>query len=71
MDYEQKYKEALERARKLHSEYCTVVGINFPEEIFPELKESEDERMFREIKRYIKEQGDKPTGLPNGTCCCI
>lgn len=29
--------------------------------------ESEDERMLREIKRYIKEQGDKPTGLPNGT----
>ena len=33
----------------------------------PELKESEDERMLREIKRYLKEQGDKPTGLPNGT----
>ncbi len=35
--------------------------------VIPELKESEDERMLREIKRYIKEQGDKPTGLPNGT----
>ena len=30
-------------------------------------KENGDERMLREIKRYIKEQGDKPTGLPNGT----
>lgn len=37
------------------------------EAIIPELAESEDERMLREIKRYIKEQGDKPTGLPNGT----
>jgi hypothetical protein len=37
------------------------------EYIFPELKESEDEKMLREIKRYIKEQGNKPTGLPNGT----
>ena len=35
--------------------------------LIPELRESEDERMLREIKRYIKEQGDKPTGLPNGT----
>lgn len=30
-------------------------------------KQQEDKRMLREIKRYIKEQGDKPTGLPNGT----
>jgi len=37
------------------------------ETLIPELKESEDERMLREIKRYLKEQGDKPTGLPNGT----
>jgi len=37
------------------------------ETLIPELAESEDERMIREIKRYIKEQGDKPNGLPNGT----
>ena len=37
------------------------------EALIPEFGESEDERMLREIKRYIKEQGDKPTGLPNGT----
>lgn len=35
--------------------------------LVPELAETEDERMLREIKRYIKEQGDKPNGLPNGT----
>lgn len=38
----QAHDEALERARKLHSEYRTIVGTNIPEEIFPELKESED-----------------------------
>ena len=35
--------------------------------VIPELKESEDKKMLREIKRYIKEQGNKPIGLPNGT----
>jgi hypothetical protein len=29
--------------------------------------ETEDEKMLREIKTYIKEQGDKPEGLPNGS----
>ena len=72
MDYEKKYKDALERmkswAKGEHPE-CFSDAQKAAEFIFPELKdkESEDERMFREIKRYIKEQGDKPTGLPNGT----
>jgi len=35
--------------------------------LIPELAESEDERMMREIIRYIREQGKKPTGLPNGS----
>ena len=64
MTYEKKYKEALKEAKKLYGKYCID---NVLEKLFPELKESEDERMLREIKRYIKEQGDKPTGLPNGT----
>ena len=70
MNYEKKYKEALERmkswAKGEHPE-CFSEAQKTAEFIFPELKESEDERMLREIKRYIKEQGDKPTGLPNGT----
>ena len=67
MDYEKAYKEALERASKLQENSNGMILKKLLWNIFPELKESEDERMLREIKRYIKEQGDKPTGLPNGT----
>ena len=57
-------EEAIERIKvwNLSLEHREVLAV-----IIPELAESEDERMFREIKRYLKEQGDKPTGLPNGT----
>lgn len=76
MDYKEKYNEALEKAKKNYDVAqdlynSSQIGVecfkNTLTNIFPELKETEDERMFREIKRYIKEQGDKPTGLPNGT----
>ena len=50
MDYEKKYKEALERAREKRDEYKRLDGEEsfVPsdiEYIFPELKESEDEKM--------------------------
>lgn len=49
MDYEQKYKEALERA-KIYKNHCTEINDNNGvigelEYIFPELRESEDERV--------------------------
>ena len=51
MDYEKKYKEALELAR--------VAAFNghqsLMEGIFPELKESEDERIRKEIQSTIKQ----------------
>lgn len=59
MDYEKKYKEALERAkyyregipdRKLEN------GENILDYIFPELKESEDERIRREMIEIIKNE---------------
>jgi len=48
MDYERKYKEALERAKKYRDEE------NFTEmeDVFPELKESEDERIRKTLLRY-------------------
>jgi len=54
MDYEKKYKEALERAKEWYNEtepdsYTCIV-----ESIFPELKESEDERIRKEIIRILK-----------------
>lgn len=49
MDYEKAYKEALERARKYMDEGYTVL---MPD-LFPELRESEDERISKEIIHYI------------------
>ena len=46
MDYEKKYKKALERAKKL-IETCDSTAIV---DIFPELKESEDEKIKHEIE---------------------
>lgn len=60
MDYEKKYNEALERAKKFYnSEECRVgmTPVDL-ETIFPELKESEDEKIRKEILDYI----DKSTG---------
>lgn len=56
MNYEQKYKEALERARKCLDEKRDTCFVR-PDVIFPELAESEDERMIRRIiealQRYM------------------
>lgn len=51
MDYENKYKEALERARKINSGEGVAAssGWSVCETIFPELKESEDERIRKMI----------------------
>jgi hypothetical protein len=57
MDYEKKYNEALERARKIHSEIVNNEVIGFPgqiETIFPELRESEDERIRKKCIELIK-----------------
>ena len=51
MDYEQKYKKALERAREELGSGCFDRGT--VEYIFPELKESDDERISREITEFI------------------
>ena len=49
------YDEALERAKKLTSDLTTLQAIR--EFIFPELKESKDERIRKELVYFI--QGDK------------
>ena len=56
MDYEKKYNEALERARKIHDEILNNELLGFPEqirEIFPELLESEDERIRKWLVDYF------------------
>lgn len=54
MDYEKRYKEALERARELYSQHWVEWSDKDIENIFPELKESEDEKVRKEIIEYIK-----------------
>ena len=49
MDYKQRYSEALERAKERYSA-CSAPALL--EYIFPELKESEDERIWKLIKKY-------------------
>ena len=57
MDYEEKYKEALERARALRNEAIekeyAVDYIKDYETIFPELRESEDERIRRNLIKFL------------------
>lgn len=54
MDYVKKYNEALELAKEkkeIASRNGADITVKFLEEIFPELAESEDERMLRTIIR--------------------
>ena len=51
MDYEQKYKDALERAKK----YKLKEDLIITQDIFPELAESEDERIRKAIVRVFNE----------------
>lgn len=56
MDYEKKYNEALERAKRLRdSFYQTMNAKRVVEEIFPELAESEDERIRKAIVATIEQ----------------
>ena len=45
MNYEQRYNDALDRAKKLKENSDSTAVIDGCEQIFPELKESEDEKM--------------------------
>ena len=51
------YDEALERARKIHDEIVNNEVIGFPgqiTDIFPELRESEDERIRKEMISFLR-----------------
>ena len=62
MNYEQKYKEALDRARKIENGESINVpdGTSIPVAIFPELYESEDEKIKKAIIGLIKEIKNQP-----------
>ena len=62
MDYEKKYNEALERASHIKDNNTVATPQEVAEHIFPELHESEDERIRKELISYlhavIKEVGE-------------
>lgn len=63
MDYEQKYKNALKRAKKLYEKGTITESIGY---IFPELKESEDERIRKAILIYLDWLDGRKDYAPRG-----
>ena len=57
MNYEQKYKETLERAKTLYENANGLIKKRWLEQVFPELKESEDERIRKELIEFVKSRG--------------
>lgn len=53
MNYEKKYKEALERASKLRVQNPFDTVSQMMEHVFPELRESEDEKIRKEIISFM------------------
>ena len=51
MNYEKKYKEALERAKGQYNKRTPLYDIEY---IFPELKEDDDERIKKELIDFLK-----------------
>ena len=66
MDYERLYKEALERARKIHNETKFDYEKGMMEEIFPELKLSEDERIRKALYIYLDWLDGRKDYAPKG-----
>lgn len=54
MNYEKAYKEALERARTIHNEHHAQCH-DVMTKVFPELAESEGERIRKEIYKYFRD----------------
>lgn len=54
MDYEKKYKEILERAKKIHDTTVFDYDRVMMEDLFPELAESKDDRIKKEMISWLK-----------------
>ena len=62
------YDKALERARKLYNSEETSADVEIAcETIFPELAESEDERIRKTIIRFFKDQYSNETEMYDGS----
>ena len=60
---EQRYKEALERAKKLYEQGTITESLGY---VFPELKESEDERIRKAIHIYLDWLDGRKDYAPKG-----
>ena len=58
MDYEKEYKAALERCREFYAKLGNKQLKEEVENIFPELKESEDEKIRKELIQRIIHDGN-------------
>ena len=61
MNYEQRYKEALDEAKAIHK----IIKKDLKpiiEQIFPELKESREEKIRKELIQYLKDYPNLPNG---------
>ena len=63
MDYKEKYKEARERCREFYNKLGNAQLKKEVEEIFPELGESEDERIRKAIKILVEIKENDSIGL--------
>lgn len=70
MDYEQKYNEALRKIRELiergkKNRWTITAYVKDFEQIFPELKEIEDEKISREITEFLVDFNNGEYERPN------
>lgn len=56
MDYEKAYKEALERAKSIHSFSSDLAEIKRMEQLFPELAETEEKRIRQNCIHFLELQ---------------
>lgn len=56
VDYKKKYDEVLERAREINNEQ-RAQPFNIITKVFPELKDSEDEKIRKHLMDYVKSAG--------------
>ena len=68
MDYEKKYNEALGRAKQKHGKFSEFVTETI-EEIFPELRESEDERIRKQLLDFLEHLHSQGTTMDFDVWC--
>ena len=62
MNYEQKYKDAVERAKTLYDNASGMILKKWVEQVFPELKESEDERIRKRLIQLFQTDNTESFG---------